>query len=498
MDTGQWTTGPRDAMDSFNSTRCSLAASIQSRCRHQTHLSVSCSDPPALPPRPYRSPYSAKMNTLNLLLLLLTSLLSIVSAGPTNVTFLLNDCCGPIQSYFLRTLTLPDPALNVSLNVNLSTADAQSTVVYTQRWNDPGDDNVDMLTADPTAANPAFLTAHGDYQFIQYVQSPLNATTPSARRPNPAPHLSNMMPYPQADVPGVGLYYVELHYLFYLDLLSSYYSIAYIDVDGPAKTSFDLMIFASPDVFSGGVTATRPAYADTRRVPADSYPGVWGSKVAVNQQLAQVYINILFWQASEPEYQKGWLWVYDARKNAVVSEVSYPVNTTGYFDFKTELVWSAKRNTLYGATFPQTDAMHLDSIDPTDGTVVRIADFDSGMVMDNYDACHSLDDETGWWWFATNDYYEAPAYGLVWLLYAVNVETGVKSASHMLNMPYFMLGFSFIPPPSHASVVAMTQALTSEQGQADEMETAALRQRAKRVQGERRSRKVSRPTVAQQ
>ena len=428
-----------------------------------------------------------------LLSFLSLSVPTFTAAFHTNVTLLLNDCCGPNQAYFLHTLTLDS---TTSVNATITTADPHSTVLYTQHWNDPDVDNVDGMTADPTLTNPTFLTVHGDYTLVQYVQSPLNATMATARsiHPNPAPHLSNMMPYPQADLPGVGLYYVEQHFLYYVDLLSAYYAIAYINVEGPTKTDFVFMVFSNPDQYFGGVTAARPTYTDVRTVPTNSFIwGLSGSKVAIDQAQALVYVNIIFWQPDEPEYKRGWLWTYDARKNAVIHETYYPTNTSTYSDYKTELVWSDKRQQLYGTTF--TGDLMLDKIDPVGGSVVRIAQH-SNVVMDNYDACHALDDTSGWWYFATNDpFIVPPKLGLVWIIYSINVDTGVMGPVNTLNVPYIVFGLSLIPPPTLMAPTA--QALTD--GQVAARETAAEMQREKRLmQARKGSRRVSVPAVARQ
>ena len=116
-------------------------------------------------------------------------------------------------------------------------------------------------------------------------------------------------------------------------------------------TVVDFMVFTDPDVYKGGVTASRPTFTDTRPVPPDSNPELTGCKVAINQAAAQVYVSVIFWQAPEQQYNQGWLWTFDAQKNAIVSEIIYPQNTAGYLDFKTELVYSAARQTLHGTSF---------------------------------------------------------------------------------------------------------------------------------------------------
>ena len=427
-------------------------------------------------------PHCVAMFSTAVVVLLLSFCLFTGSAFQTNLTLILNDCCGPTQSHFLRTLTVDS---NSSLTINITATDFQSTLVYRQQWNDPFDENVDGVTADPTPGNPAFLTAHGDYQFIQYVQSPLNTTAAqaSSSRHKPAPYLSNMMPYPQVDVSGVGLHYVELRFLYYLDLLSMYYAMAFINVEG-SSTDFNFFVFTSPDQYSGGVTAARPTYTDRRQLPRDTFPSLTGSKAAVDQMTGLVYVNVIL--------DKGWLWVFDAQKNAVVNEFAYPTNTTDFY--KTELTWSNQRQMLYGATF--MDNLVLDKIDPVSGTVVRIAEHEN-VIMDNYDSCQALDDENGWWYFLTNDPDVAPSYGLVWLLYSVNVDTGAIGPTITLNIPYLVLGVSFISP---SSLMRESEVGVDQQVKADEMVTAAEMQRAKRRQGEKtkKSRTWSPPAVARE
>ena len=449
---------------------------------------------------------SAAIRLLLCLLFIVASVALSSSAAPApgnrTFTFLIDDCCGPVQSTFLRTLSLPDPSVNRSLTLNLTASDAESTVAFTQWAHDPSDDNVDSLSADPTPGHPAFLTAHGDFKLVQYVESPLNLTLPSTsstRRPTPAVHLSDAMPYPQADLPGVGLYYVEERFLFRLDLKQRYYSVAFIDVEGPSKTDFVLMVFTDPDRYDGSVTAARPTFQDVRSVPADSYPGLSCSKAAVNQQAGLIYLSVVFWQASETQYDEGWVWTFDVRQNAIVSEVAWPANTTGYLDTKTELVWSELRQTLYGASFDEgagfNPTLRLDSVNPDNGTAVRIGS-QANVIADDYDMVQALDDESGWWYMASSDYSVLLPDGLPWLLYSINVDTGLFGATHHLNVPFFILGMSFIPPTADRAAAQ----LAVEQPTADERVSAAQRKlnERRRLQSQKRTQRVSLPSITAQ
>ena len=88
----------------------------------------------------------------------------------------------------------------------------------------------------------------------------------------------------------------------------------------------------------------------------------------------------------------------------------------------------------------------LDRINPDNGTVVRISEHDN-VNFDDDDMSHVLDEETSWWYFVTSVPFVMP-YGMPWLLYSVNVDTGRFGATHHLLVPHTILGLSLIPPPS--------------------------------------------------
>ena len=381
---------------------------------------------------------------------------------------------------------------NASLSLQLNITDSGVLPLYSQPNVDFVDDNYNALTATPTPATPTqLLIAHSAYNLVQYntVRMP-NASGEEGEGGVPQLTLGAMQAVPSDWFEGVGDFNLLVTFMFHVDKLSSYFSLAWVRVLGSSST-FHMYLYRDPEKLGSGTT---PVLQWQSTLPSDSNLfGLIGQKVAIDQPRGLVYVSLAFWQSSNPKFNCAWLLQFNAVDNYIAHNVTYPSNVTGLYDYSVSLAWSDLRQQLYSTVF--SDTIWVEAVDHRTGASRRLLT-PGGVHFDLYSGTDLFDDEMGVWYFFTYDEFASPTTGAPYILYSWNIDTNTQGPTNRLMLPSFGHALWVAPPPIQAQRQVEEEVEEEEEVVAKGLD--ARRRRAKAVKAAARDRQLTLTPKAQQ